>query len=234
MEHKMMFIPNNDEFETLLERFTIEYRKEFCCQIENGALDLHAARIEARDVILPNYPELEHCYKVHGDWHEYPIEEQPTAARLGRKVAGLMYGVSQDYAPEVVDVPETEEPPELSDDAIEHARWVVRSTFERVPEEEAKVSSRPTKTKIIADSLRGLKRGYRVHLDYQNEEEAKRDQVLIAGAANVLGWNKNNPPNSRAYQSHLTNYEQVGKKWFRLTIDRFEHPRPARRRNPRG
>lgn len=233
MERRMTYVPNDNEFKNLMESFELEFRREFGHQFKLGDA-IHTIRTRTRDIVLCQYPELEHCYKLHGQWYEFPYEEQPTAAQLGRKIAGVMYSISENFTLDEDKEPETIEPPEPTNEVVKNARWHVRSEFEEVIEPEKRSIAKPTKTKILADSLKGLKPGYCVRLYYTEEKDGMNDQALLDGATSCLGWDRDKPANTRSYSSTLTHKVVRDADVYELKVTRLKNPLPKRRRNPRG
>lgn len=216
---------NEDEFEVMLGEYEVDFRKAMKEVIgETDSLD--DARILSRECTLPNYPELEHAYRMHGVWHQAEWDTQPTYAKLGRKVAGMMFSVQECF--------EKIEPPELSEDAVQGARWITKSDYYKVDRPKVKHRMGPTKTKILADSLEGLEPGYAVDLNYDSEDEARQDQALLGDATKSLGWTNGFHVNVRAYKSRLLSPAENGTKFYILTVEHLQHPVPEKRYKPRA
>ena len=225
METQYSHIPMDDEWDSLCEHFEVRFRKEFKTQKDNSDINPDEVRLSTRDKILPMYPQLEFCYKMHGLWHEHPWEEQPLAAQKGRKIAGIMFGVAEECIDEV---PESVDPPEPSQDVIEGARWSTRSAFHKATHKEKHFRVGKTKIEILAESLKGLQCGWYVDLSYHSMNDATREQALIDEAVEKLGWNDGNPANTRAYRSRIRLNEKDN-KIFMMRVERLESPVPKKR-----
>lgn len=214
-------IPSTNEFEVLIKEFETEYQKEFYRIVLNGAHDLDEARLQARDNLLPSYPKLEHCYNLHGAYHKEPVEEQPTGAIQGRKIASIMYSTADEFDPD------DSEQLELIPVKPEGARWLAKSKPRKITKKPAHTPAGPTKTEALAESIHELEEGYEMLLEYDNIRDAKSEQQLLGYAADINGWNDGKPEHTRSYSSTL-NLEQAPNK-FIVTVTRLTVPRPTRR-----
>ena len=237
-----MNVPIGDAFETLMEVLEVEYRKALTAMASVTVQCDDDVRKKARDKALAQVPELEHCHRMHGKWYKYPADEQPTAALLGRRVAGLLWRVWEEFTVEKDFIPEkfepepqpTEDPPEPDDVTIQNARWATRSKYRKSEQQPSLRRCTKYKYQIVADSIRGLKPGWEVDLNYSTEAEALADQALLGTATEWLGWNHDTPSNTRSYSSSVDKFTSSNRTVYILTVRRLKVPRPTKRKREHG
>lgn len=219
------------EFETQIAEFETEFRMLFA-KVLIGE-DTYNARLNARNALLPCYPDLQHCYDQHGLHVDEPIQEQPLCAQRGRRIAGVMYGVANEYQEkfdkEKEEMNNTQEMPLTYVDApdIDEPRYIRRGEITKTPVFDKAPQGMPYYMRV-AKGIKNLQPGEQCPLYYDNYLDAKRDQALVTHAVEYLGWNKGNSSNSRIYKTTLDK-EPDDHGEYALTVYRLTAPIPAKR-----
>jgi hypothetical protein len=226
---------DNDEFFTELDNFKVYFYDELERNIpeEDTYAAWEQAWMSVRDVLLPRYPLLERCYLSHGRHHDEEYQNQPYAAKLGRKVAGVM-GYLKDqlrkdlarqgyqYDDEEFEVPEQAR---YSGIAGRGKRSdIMRTKAFGSKKEPAK---EPTQTDLIAMALKDLRADEYVKLVYDDMKTLRRDQSLLRNAAETLGWLDGYPHDYIAWESwtEIAN-PRPNETIYLLVVARLDEPRP--------
>lgn len=224
----------DDLFEEMLCEFQCEFQLEFDSRVSqvNGTQDMEDMWRAVRELVLPDYPILEYTYKQHGLFHHLPYEEQPEHAKLGRKVAGVMFSTMNEYQDKAIEekaAKETQEKLPLIPAGARYKRVskkLRREDLKRTQfnKREKPVKKEPTKTEIFAEGFHDLGPGDARKLFYDEYKTLKNEQALLGKAAELLGWTEGIDDKYIIYES-WTEKEEDG---FWLVITRLEEPRLAR------
>lgn len=101
-----------DEVTKMFDDFTQEFRKS-CNEaiFALGVFDETEIRIRGKNLVLPQFPTLEACHDSHTQNYHLEFNDRPKAARLGAKVAALMFVIPEetlgDYSQTADEVKET-------------------------------------------------------------------------------------------------------------------------------
>lgn len=213
-----VFYGNLDEFRIMLEtRSAIYATNARDHQGQAGRfVDLVAKPLLSGDRLLCQ------CYEAHGIEHNLPYEHQSEAAQLGRKVAGVIWKIAND-----------------TENSIKKNKTIYVADDERIiaasqPKKRKRTTSKKrknqeTRTEIIANLLKPVLPGYEIELLYENEKDARNDQLLLNFAVEKAGWLDGVKDTHRPYASTIRKTSQG----YRMRVIHLEEPRPRRGRKCR-
>lgn len=192
---------------------------------------------QARDATFRSgFGDLELLYDYHGREHTLPREDQSGYARLGRKVAGVMYdcmsiweSIGVSVAEECEDDYENLEPGRQSMDIPEEARYTsVVETGPYVKRKEKPSPKKPDRTDVLSWALIDVQPGEYICLSYPDMKSARLDQSLLKGATKRAGWWAGIPKNTVPWESWTDERNKLYYEVY-LFIARLEEPKPSRR-----
>lgn len=239
---------DTDDFYEELDRFEEVYDEVFQQALPLGMGDnMNDVWRATRDAVLPQFPLLEYLYRQHGIYRNVSYDDQPHAAKLGRKIAGVMsstlarYDNASNY---VQDCEEEEEVELLGESTLEKIRmwemiekedtlYVAPPSFGDAANIRRKHASprkssrsRPDRSDTLVQALAGMEKGQYARLEYQDENSLRKDQALLRIATSRLGWSNGLDDRYIPWESWMETEEDS----YYMVVVRLEEPRLKRRK----
>lgn len=211
---------DEEEFEVDLKEFEADFRQVFFSLIplmDDG--DFRSVWEAAKADVLPSYPSLEWLYNQHGIYHREPYLQQPRAAQLGRKVAGVMSSVQKE-----AEAKQREETNTMS--GARYTSVTKRGNVEELMPEKGKARAiGPDQSDYLVEVLRQVNKGEYITLEYEDPADLRRDQSLIRTATTRLGWFDGMADGFIPFRTWATNHNDA---WY-LTVAWLSKPRRSKR-----
>lgn len=175
--------------------------------------------------MLLGYTHLLECYRSHGLYHDMPYEKQPTSARLGRKVAGTMWNIAKGVLADMDDrMNDTNERKEK--EQTTSGRFISASPlYHPQSVDDGNGEGTVFLSDILAEAIQKVTPGVAIDLEYETEDMARKDQVLIPTATKKQGWYHGIKCGMRPFKSRIRENDSGT---YTLTIIHLDTPVPER------